>query len=190
MQPRSHLLLTGLAITSLVALGGCAAGVPAAGGGGVTPSFTAEFDLTGGLGTFEVQVGVPAENRGTGNFTIQGGTITSGWVELDPSVIVVTPAVGPNKADVAMQAAETLIVTVGIAPPDQIDTVCDTGEQYGPFTVVLDQNYVPVSISPSSVTLSQNTIDLINAGQFAICLRVESPVDGTVTIQNLTFNLQ
>ena len=193
MRARSRLLVTGLAMTGLFAVLGCTVSVPAgaaAAGGGGTPQFTAEFDLTGGLGTFEVQAGVPAENRGTSNFTIEGGTISSGSVELDPSVITVTPAAGTNKANVAMQANQTLIVTVQIAQADQIDTVCDVGEQYGPFTVVLDENYVPVSIDPSTVTLSQNTIDLINLGQFSICLRVESPVDGTVTIQNLVFNLQ
>jgi hypothetical protein len=189
MLARSRVVAGGFAVVYLAVLSGCAGVVPAGGGSGAA-QITADFDLSGGLGTFETQAGVPAETRGTGNFDIGGAEASSGSVEVDPSIITVTPAAGPAKSNVAMQAGDPLIITVAIAPTDELDTVCDTGEQYGPFIVVLDENYVPVSIDPSSVTLTQNTLDLINVGEFSICLRVESPVDGTVTIESLRFTLR
>ena len=55
MQARSHLLLTGLAITSLVALGGCAGGVPAGGaGGGGQGNITVDFTMREALRVLEV----------------------------------------------------------------------------------------------------------------------------------------
>ena len=63
------------------------------------------------------------------------------------------------------------------------------GETYGPFSVTLDENYVPVSIDPSSVTLSATTVALLNQGQTAVCLEVVSPVTGTVKISGFTLLL-
>ncbi len=190
MRSKSHLLVTGLAVFSLVSLGSCTTGIPSGGTGG-SPQISGDFDLTqDGVGTFQVLAGEPVERPIRGSFSVENAVISSGSVALDPASITVTPAAGPTKGTAAMQVGEPLIVTVKIAPEDEIGTVCDSGETYGPFTVVLDENFFPVSIDPSTVTLTQNTVDLVNLGVFSLCLIVESPVDGTVTIDTLTFNLQ
>ena len=161
-----------------------------AGLGSLIPLQTVAFDLGSGLGEFEVQAGQPARKTGTGAFELPDITLGRGTVELDPDVITVTPAdSGGAKGTVNLQQTSILEVTVWIASTDEVETVCETGEQYGPYEVTLDENYVPISIDPPTVTLTQNTLDLLNAGEFSLCIQVVSPVDGTVTIESLTFNL-
>lgn len=148
------------------------------------------FELGDSLGGFDVQAGEPTQNRGTGALGDNPFTIGRGTLTLDKDAITVTPApTGGGKGGVNLQAGGSLIVTAWIASVDQLDVVCTDGEQYGPFTVELDENYVPVSVDPSSVTLTQNTIDLINVGEFSLCIEVESPIDGTVNIDTLNFRV-
>ena len=66
-------------------------------------------------------------------------------------------------------------------------TVTFTTLGFGDIT--LDEDYAPIAINPSSVTLTQTTVDLLNAGEFSLCIEVVSPVDGRVTIGSLTLNL-
>lgn len=148
------------------------------------------FELGNSLGGFEVVAGVPTQNRGTGGVGDAPITIGSGTLTLDPAAITITPAEGgPGKSGVNQQTVESLIVTAWIAPVADLATVCETGEEYGPFTVEVDENYVPQSVDPSSVALTQDTIDLINVGEFSLCLEVTSPVTGTVTIERLNFRV-
>lgn len=150
-----------------------------------------EFQLDETLGVFEVEAGVPSSKRGTGLLPDTQLTIGSGSLEIDPSVITITPAdPGGNKGLVNLQQADIpLIVTVWIASVDLVDTVCDVGEQYGPFEVALDENFDPLSVSPPKVLLTRNTLSLINEGEFSLCIEVVSPVDGTVEIESFAFNL-
>jgi len=144
----------------------------------------------GGLGTFEVQAGVPKSNHGPYSFTGQRAKIGSGTLRIDPANITITPAnTGGGKGSVNLQGGSTLTITAWIAAPEDVETVCESGEKYGPFSVELDANNQPMSVDPSSVPLTQNTIDLLNAGTFSVCIVVTSPVDGTVTIDALSFSL-
>jgi hypothetical protein len=162
------------------------------GGGGVPGGFEVGFDLLKddgtGLGAFEAQAGVPTDNRGTGTLTTSGPALTSGSIRFDPADITVTPT-GIGKVIPAMQGTSQLIITGWIDALEAVDTVCGGGEEYGPYTVTLDENNVPIAISPSSITLTQNTIDLLNLGEFSICLRLESPIDATVRIERLVFDI-
>jgi len=160
------------------------------GGCSIAPMIPVNVPLSGGLAAYDVQADEPAKSSGTANFDTGGISVGRGTIELDPSVITVTPANGTgSKGGVAFQETSTLEITVWVASVDLADTVCEAGEQYGPFSVTLDENFVPIAITPGSVTLSQNTIDLLNAGEFALCIEVISPIDGTVTIGSMTLNL-
>jgi hypothetical protein len=44
-------------------------------------------------------------------------------------------------------------------------------------------------VSPDSIELTQTTLDLLNVGEFSLCVRVECPIDATVEIVRLNFNL-
>ncbi len=182
MHKRIFLMTAGVAALTAWQLGGCnlASLIP-------IPPVT--FELGAGLATFEVQAGQAVQNTGSGAFDLSGFSIGSGSIELDPTVITVTPSGTPTgKGSANLQAGGTLDITVWIASADEVATVCDTGEQYGPFSVALDANNVPISISPSTFNLTDSTLDLLNSGSFSLCIEVISPVDGTVTINSLTFN--
>lgn len=178
MRTRTWILIGILAVPCLQ-LGGCLQQL----------RIPVEFGLGGALGIFAVEAGVPTQNRGTGelgNSEIQPG---SGSININPDNITVTPSnTSGGKGTVNFQGG-TLTITAWIAAVDAIDTVCETGEEYGPFSVELNEANQPVSVDPSSITLSQSTIDLINGGQFSLCIEVVSPIDGTVTIDALSFNL-
>ena len=152
----------------------------------------ADFELEEGLGEFDMQAGVPAENRGTGSFDITCPTAENGSIQLDPDAItVLLPDAGSGKVSISQQgdAAFRLAVTIEIAPVHELDTVCGSGDEYGPFDVGLDESYVPVSIQPHQVTVTQKTADLISQGEISICIRVEGDFDATVHISRLRFQL-
>ena len=151
----------------------------------------ARFELGESLGSFVVTAGEATKNSGTGNLGDSNPNIGSGAIRLVPGDIAFTPAdTSGAKGLTTYQTGGTFTVSAGIASVGDVDTVCDTPvDEYGPFTVTLDADFNVTSITPSSVELDQTTIDLINAGQFSICLTVESTVDGTVTIDALSFLL-
>jgi len=145
--------------------------------------------LASSIGSFLVQAGVPTTQSGPVTFNNTTGiSVGSGVLRLDPSVITVTAA-APGKLVTLQAPSATLMVTARVAPLSERETVCETGETYGPFDVTLDATLQPVSVDPSSVALTQSTIALLNAGEFSLCLEVVSPVDGTVTIASLAFDL-
>lgn len=157
-------------------------------GGCQPPTIPATIGLSPAIGSFVLEAGTAVMHAGTVNFNNDSGlTIGSGRLRLDPSVITFTPAAG--KFTAFQVVAETLTVTARVGPPEDVATVCETGETYGPFTVTLDENLQPASIEPDSVGLSQTTIDLLNAGSFSLCLEAVSSVNGTLAIPNMVFDL-
>jgi hypothetical protein len=80
-------------------------------------------------------------------------------------------------------------VTVRIAEVDQLETVCESGEEYGPFEVTLDEANNPTAIDPDTIELSETTLALLEGGEFSICIEVTSPIDATVTIQSFDVSL-
>ncbi len=161
------------------------------GGCGNAARVPARFELGAGLGSFVVTAGETTQNGGTGNLGDSNPNIGSGAIRLDADDIAFIPAdTGGGKGLTTSQTSGSFTVTAGIAAVEDVETVCDTPvDEYGPFTVTLDADSNVTSITPSSIELVQTTIDLINGGAFSICLTVESTVDGTVTIDALSFLL-
>jgi hypothetical protein len=150
---------------------------------------TIPVDLGEALGTFDVVAGEAVQHRATRGVPQSSIDIGSGTVAIDPDDITFTPADnGGGKIGANLQGGN-LIITAWIDAVDAVDAVCETGEEYGPFTVELDDDYNIVDVNPSSVTLTPTTIDLLNGGEFSLCIEVTSPVDGTVSIDTLTFRV-
>ena len=146
------------------------------------------LQLGDALGLFQVEAGVPSELAGTTSFDTGGINIAAVNLEIDPSVVTFTPADAQAKSRLAQAGGTTIVVTAWLAPAADVNTVCGGGTQFGPFTVTLDANNNVTSISPSNIDLAP-AIDLLNQGEVALCLRVESPISGTVRIETLTLNL-
>ncbi len=181
----------------------------------VLPLIPVPVSLGGtGASAMAVTAGTPTQEKVS--FTGFDATVTigRGSLELDPSVISVGPGGGAGKSILAtlQQDAEAcaaacsaagladatcesvctegeLIVTAWIGSSGELDTVCDTGDQYGPYTVTLDDSGQGVSVTPSSVTITDNTRDLLNGGSFSLCVEAISPTDGTVFIDSVIMNV-
>ena len=180
MRMRNWAGMAGLAIVAAWPFGGC------------RQAFTQPtvFELTQGLGEFDVLANTPVDKSRLVTLDTGGSTLGSGSLQIDPSVITITPtASGGGKIQLNQQGTSQLIVTAWVGTVEELTTVFDAGDEYGPYTVTLDTNNVPVSVSPSSINLTDKTIGLLNGGQFSLGLRVLSPIDGMVTIGSLTFNL-
>jgi len=151
---------------------------------------TIPFNLGPGLGEFEVQAGQPISLRGQGMFSLEDATIGSGRIELNPEDITITPTDNTGgKGITNLQGGATVEVIVWIDDADAVETVCTTGEQYGPYVVTLDENLVPVSVEPSEVNITAATLALLNAGEFTLCIQVTSSIDATVRIARLGFTV-
>jgi len=159
--------------------------------GGCTQSplqTSVDMPLGDALGAFEVTADEPAEKSGTTSFDAPL-TVGSGSITVDPSAITVTPSGALKELIQAQQEGSELVITVWIDSVENLESVCGGGEQYGPFTVTLDDNFVPQSVEPARVNLTQNTLDLLNSGEFSLCIRVVSPVTGQVRIEALALRL-
>jgi hypothetical protein len=177
------MMAASLVIAGVLPIAGC-------GGAGTPGAQSVDFPLGAGLGQFTVEAELPIARRGTGEFNTGGFTVGTGEIVIGIDGITVTPDENTgDKAAVRQQGELTLGITVWLAGVDLLETVCDVGEQYGPYTVTLDADYTPTAIDPPTITLTQATIDLLNTGEFSVCIGVLSPVNGTVTIESFTFNL-
>jgi hypothetical protein len=156
-------------------------------------------------GEFDVEAGTPVSKTSSSTFDTGGITVGGGSVQLDPEVISVDGTTAKMLQDgTCAQACElagvadatcdqvcvegNLIVSVAVGTFDEVATVCTTGDQYGPFTVEIDENGDAVSVTPSSATLQDKTIAALNAGQASFCVEVISPITGTVVVGNILLN--
>ena len=178
-----------MAVLALVAVAGCQVG----GCGVIQIPIPVDLNTAdGGSGSFDVVAGEPSTNAFTTGVSSSQYTAGSGSIVLSADDITVTPeGDAGGKIAVLQQGMTTLEITASVGASDLLGTICDegVGDEYGPYVVTLDANYVPVSISPTTISLTQNTINLINSGQVSVCLDVLSPVSGKVTIASFTLLL-
>lgn len=95
---------------------------------------------------------------------------------------------GMMKTQTAAQGASS-VVTYRVGAASEADTVCETGIAYGPFTVSLDANDQPASINPPTSALTSASVEVINTGQFALCVQVMSPRRAMVAVGNLAVDV-
>jgi len=181
MKRFGKLILSAVAAIALVSCSGCG-----------SARVTVPLALDGTAGTFEVTAGEPTAKALTGDMSNSGIAVGSGALLLRAEDISFTPADnGGGKGTVNYQdGGAVIIVSGGVAAGADVATVCDEPvDTYGTFTITLDADFNVESIEPASISLEQSTIDLINSGPISICLTVESDVDGTLVIDELTFSL-
>jgi hypothetical protein len=79
-------------------------------------------------------------------------------------------------------ATESVSLSVRVAPANQRSTVCTTGIPYGPFTVSLTSAFLPSAVSPSTPEADAQTLAVMNAGAYVICVQIMSPVALTFSL--------
>ncbi len=84
---------------------------------------------------------------------------TLGLVNVDPQVASVASL---NKRELADNQ-----VWLGLWVDDvaNSETVCETGELYGPLVITLDQSNQPAAVVPTTVSARQPTLSVINTGR-------------------------
>lgn len=104
---------------------------------------------------------------------------------LDNAVVSI-PGIVPDGGDGRAVADNTAEMSMRIGPAEMENTVCSDGELYGPFTVSVDSQMQPADVSPGAATANQATVDVINTGFAAICVTVESAIDATVDLDQIS----
>ncbi len=69
------------------------------------------------------------------------------------------------------------------------ETACQSGRVYGPFDVGLDDDGQPNSVQPATSQVDEDTIEVINAGFFYVCMRVLCPSDAELLIDALAMDV-
>ncbi len=81
-------------------------------------------------------------------------------------------------ARVAGPAVATREVFYRVGPASEGEGVCQTGSIYGPFMVSVDANAEPMGVDPPSSELESDDVEVINSGDFAICV-IATPMNST-----------
>ena len=178
---RKLVALSGLAVmVAVLQVNGCVA---------LIPPQTVPFAL-GSSDTFQVEACVARENRLTvTDFDLAGFTIVRGSMTIDSSTITITPDADQTGECPGSSEARTFTIEVRLGAKGTEGTVCDDGERFGPYVVELDEDFKVVSITPSSVTLSQNAVDLLNGGDFVLCITVDTDFSGTIVVDEFLFTV-
>jgi len=177
----------GLAVL-VVTVGGCPAGQ---GGNGNGQEMRVNLPLAGVVAPVEVQAGEVTTFRQTFHLPNLMGPLES--VSIDMAATLESIAVtmlddAPPKDSIAAQSAESM-VTYRVGTMAEADTVCETGVAYGPFRVALDAQDQPTSVDPPSAALTSTSVEVINSGQFSICVVCTSPRRAMVAVNSLAVDV-
>lgn len=88
----------------------------------------------------------------------------------------------------AQAAIEGTQLFLRVANIEQLASVCTDGEVYGPFSVTLADTLVPMSVSPETASATQQTLDVINTGSYAVCIQILPVVNATVDLDTIIVN--
>jgi len=143
------------------------------------------------LSTFQLLSGETGRHQGVVTLEDVPVDATSGTFELDDDHLSITPAppAGPGKGSVNQHDGLTIQVNIRLALAADVDTVCDSGEEYGQFTVDFDTFNELESVTPEQVPLTTATIELINAGTMSVCVSTFPEFTGQVVIGGFVFRL-
>ena len=73
-------------------------------------------------------------------------------------------------------------MTITVSRFEDSDSVCATGELYGPFIIELNDDFSAGGVSPPTATASQQTLDIINTGGYSICIQVTPVITATASL--------
>jgi len=128
------------------------------------------------------------------NVTSLGGPFTSITMYLQDSLpgVDFTPlALAAGSAGNAVALAATPAqVWFYLGRQEDYGTVCDTGEAYGPFNIMINTSSQLTTVTPPNMAMTQTSMDIINIGAFSFCVQAISPVDAVVDLTSVDFNVE
>ena len=122
---------------------------------------------------------------------------TCNAVDVAEAFMVTCLDSGSSQAECEAQVTQTVIDCLGNINTLEITgwihneagTLFTDGDKYGPYLVTFDENGQGVSVTPSSIELTDNTVALLNAGSFAIGFKLVIAQDATITVDSFTVNV-
>lgn len=167
-------------------------------GGGGSGSRVFSGDISIGIGSKGKDVELTAGQAWSRAFSVHydvsrvGGPFSSLAMNLQDNI----PGIGFSPQALAVsRSAGALAVPNGqmwfyVARLEDYQTVCETGEEYGPFEVTVNASSQLSTVDPPSADATQTSMDIINIGRYSFCVKVVSPVDALVDLNRVEFNIQ
>ncbi len=179
-----------LAVVLVTALGAAAASCQGSDSGTTNPPSPTTTTITLPVGDTLQNVFVPANQQTQIVFThaIPPTSISSWKPNLASTIshvqVSAAPPASPREAFALLRAltTETVSLSVRVAPAAQRSTVCTSGVLYGPFTVSLTSAFLPSSVTPANPEADSQTLAIMNAGAYALCVQILSPVAVTFSL--------
>jgi len=94
----------------------------------------------------------------------------------------------PNQKSLNSRATEQVEMYAYISSASESASTCVSGEKYGPFTISVENNNQPSSVSPAKATATKPTLSIVNAGSFSVCLEVVSPIAAKADLDGVSIN--
>lgn len=91
---------------------------------------------------------------------------------------------------IAHAAIEGTQILLRVAYIEQLATVCTDGEVYGPFSITLADTLAPMSVTPETASATQQTLDVINTGGYAVCIQIIPVVNAIVDLDSIIVDTQ
>ncbi len=137
-------------------------------------------------GVVEVEAGVPFETSEVASVAFATAEVRGGRIGIDPRAVMVFRNVLGRSAH---GTGDSIVIHVRIVPVDASGSCEDgAGDDYGPFTVFIDEFGMTSEVRPRSVPLEKSTIDVLD--EFLLCIRIEAPgVNAQINLLNLTLEL-
>jgi hypothetical protein len=104
----------------------------------------------------------------------------NGFLGLLSKISFIRKAAAAYQWDVSIRVGDT-------SDTDPLETVCEDGWLYGPYR--LSGAEKPETSETETITADAGTVDLINFGEFAICILISSPIDMTLTIDEFSVDV-
>lgn len=110
-------------------------------------------------------------------------------LRLDRDQITILPAPAGGKGSVNFHEGLGVKVTVHIASAAEVDTVCDSGESYGPFEVDFGALNEFESVTPTGAEPDAAMVALINTRSISVCIECTPEFAGIGRIEGFAFFL-
>ena len=114
---------------------------------------------------------------------LDAGYVETASLNRSPLLEFLSKATSPSLAMAAYQWE----VSLRVGDADDLATVCEEGQLYGPYTV--SGVTAPEIANTESISAEPSTVDLINFGQFAMCIQVSSPMDLSLSIHDYSVDV-
>ncbi len=204
--------ITGLSVwvaglVSVLTLAGCGGGSSASSSGGGTGDDTTTSIASLGTSVTNVRLlaGVPSQTRFT--FAVPGDILARGdyFLNVSETLQNVTLSTGPiartsSRFEVLKLLAHAFVKSAIAEDPKTAEiiaylsfagdpNVCSSANKFGPYSIT-GMIGSALTSETTLITPTQPVVDIVNAGDFEICVTTTPPIDAYVTVSDIAVDFQ